>query len=159
QQAGLARQLLAAARQHLASEVDAAVPGGLGADRAAAERRALAGDGSMEGVLEPLVLAVEVADLARADADVARRHIDVRADVAVELGHERLAKAHHLAVRASLGIEVRSPLATAERQRRQAVLEDLLEAEELEDAQVDRLVKTQAPFVGTDRVVELDTIT
>ena len=36
------------------------------------------------------------------------------------------------------------------------VLEDLLEGEELQDAEVDRGMETQAAFVGADRAVHLD---
>jgi hypothetical protein len=47
---------------------------------------------------------------------------------------KRLAEAHDLAVALALGIEVRPALAGAHRQAGQAVLEGLLEREELEDA-------------------------
>jgi hypothetical protein len=76
--------------------------------------------------------------------------------VAVELGHERLAEAHHLVVALALGVEVRAALAAAHGQRGQRVLEDLLEGEELEDAEVDRGVEAQAALVGADGAVELD---
>src|SRR5699024_6564424 len=83
-------------------------------------------------------------------------HVGVFADVAVELGHERLAKAHDLALRAPLGIEVRAALAAADGQPGERVLEHLLEAEELDHAQVDRRMKTQAALVRPERRVELD---
>ena len=55
-----------------------------------------------------------------------------------------------------LGSKSRAALAAAHRQRGQAVLEHLLEAEELEDAEVDAGVEAQAALVGPDRAVELD---
>jgi len=53
-------------------------------------------------------------------------------------------------------IEVRSALAAADPLAGQGVLEDLLEAEELDDAGVDRGVEAQAALVGAQRGVELD---
>ena len=44
-----------------------------------------------------------------------------------ELGHEALAEAHDLQVRAALGVEVAAPLAAADGQAGEAVFEDLLE--------------------------------
>src|SRR3712207_7932937 len=52
-----------------------------------------------------------------------------------ELGHERLAEPHHLGVALPLRVEVGAPLAAAHRQRRERVLEDLLEREELQQAE------------------------
>ena len=59
------------------------------------------------------------------------------------------------ASRASAGVEVGAALAAADRHAGQGVLEDLLEAEELDDAEVDRGVEPQAALVGAERRVEL----
>src|SRR5690606_28169393 len=99
---------------------------------------------------DALVLTEEVADLTLTDADVARRHVGVLADVTVELGHEALAEAHDLVGRASFRVEVRAPLAAADRELGQRVLEGLLEAEELDDPEVDGGMEAQAPLVGTE---------
>ena len=80
--------------EHVLQEIDRAVAGRFGADQAAAVLQALAGEHAGELVGDPLVLAEHIADLAAANADVARRDVHVRADVAIELGHERLAEAH-----------------------------------------------------------------
>src|SRR5690606_13536378 len=104
---------------------------------------------------EALVLAEQVADLARADADVAGRHVDGRPDVPVQLGHERLAETHDLAVGTPLRVEVRPALGAADRQARERVLENLFEAEELDDAGIDRTMETQPALVGAERGVEL----
>src|SRR5690606_29497964 len=74
----------------------------------------------------------------------------------VQLVQEALAEPHHLAVRAALRVEVGAALAAADRQARQAVLEDLLEPEELHDAQVDGRVEAQSSLVRAERAVELD---
>lgn len=54
-----------------------------------------------------------------------------------------------------LGIEVTSTFATTHHQPGQRVLEHLLEAEELEDGQVDGRVKAETTLVGTKSRVEL----
>src|SRR5690606_22488063 len=76
-------------------------------------------------------------------------------DVPGELGHHRLAEPHDLALGAALGVEVRTALAAADRHAGQGVLEDLLEAEKLHDAEVDAGVEPQAALVGTEGGVEL----
>ena len=92
------------------------------------------------------------------DADVAGGHVGVGADMAEELGHEALAEAHDLVLALAVGIEVRSALAAAHRQAGERVLEDLLEAEELERRERDLRVEADTALVGADRRVELDTI-
>ena len=139
-------------------EEGGAVAGGLLADRATPPHaEALAGQhAGLVAVGDPLVLAEQVADLAAAHADVARGHVGVLPEVAVELGHEGLAEPHDLGVGAALGVEVRPALAAADRHAGERVLEDLLEAEELHDAEVDAGVEPQAALVGPERGVELD---
>src|SRR5690606_23283131 len=56
----------------------------------------------------------------------------------------------------ALGVEVRSTLAAADRQPGEGVLEDLLETEELDDAEVHRRVEPQATLERAERGVELD---
>src|SRR5690606_18986910 len=110
----------------------------------AAPADALAGDRTgLVPVAEPAVLAEEVADLAAAHADVAGRHIRVLADVAGELGHERLAEAHHLGVRPAVRVEVAAALGPADTLPGERVLEDLLEAQELHDAEVHARVEAE----------------
>ena len=104
---------------------------------------------------DALVLAEQEADLARADADVAGRHVGVLAEVTVQLGHEALAEPHDFAVAASLGIEIRAALGAADRHAGQGVLEDLLEAEELDDPEIDRRVEAQPALVRAECAVEL----
>src|SRR5690606_38867243 len=102
-----------------------------------------------------LVLAEHEADLALADADVAGRHVCILAQMTAELGHEGLAEAHDLALAAALGIEVRPALAAADGHSRQRVLEDLLEAQELDRAEHHARMEAQAALVGAERGVEL----
>ena len=78
--------------------------------------------------------------------------------MAAQLSHEGLAEAHDLSVGLALRVEVGTALAAAHRQRGQGVLENLLEAKELDDGQVDRRVEAQTALVGADRGVELHTV-
>src|SRR5690606_25447687 len=143
--------------QHLRGEQHAAVPGGLGAHPRPAPGEALAGEHArLVAVGDPLVLPEQVADLPAADADVARGDVGVLAEVPVELGHEGLAEPHDLGVRAALGVEVAAALAAPDGHAGERVLEDLLEAEELHDAQVHRRVEPQAALVRAQGAVELD---
>ena len=103
-------------------------------------------------------MAKEIADLPPTHSDVARGHIGVRANVAEELGHKRLAKAHHLVVGFPLWIEIRATFAAAHRQARERILKNLFECEEFDDAGRDRWVKTQAALVRAERAVHLDAI-
>src|SRR5690606_29812051 len=93
-------------------------------------------------------------DFAATHADVAGGYVGVFANVAVQGGHEALAEAHHFVIALALGVEVRAALGTADGHAGDGVLEDLLEAEELDHAEVNRRVKTQAALVGTEGTVE-----
>src|SRR5690606_27181025 len=77
------------------------------------------------------------------------------AEMPVQFGHEALAEAHDLAVAAALRIEVRAALGAADRHAGQRVLEDLLEAQELDDPEVHGRVEAQAALVGAEHAVEL----
>lgn len=110
----------------------------------------------LPAVGDAAVLAEEVADLTAADADVPGGHVGVLTDVARQLGHEGLAEPHHLGVRAAVRVEVAAALAAADAEPGQRVLEDLLEAEELHDAEVDRGVEAEPALVRAERAVELD---
>lgn len=76
----------------------------------------------------------------------------------LELGHEGLAEAHDLGVGLALGVEVGSSLSSSDGEGGKAVLEDLLESEELQDGQVDGGVEPESALVGPDGGVELNTV-
>ena len=154
----LALELHAVLLQHRVREIEQAVAGRLRADERAAVGEALAGEHALIAVADALVLAVEIADLSCADADVARRNVRIRADVAVELRHEALAERHDLAVALALRVEIGAALAAADRQACQGILEDLLEAEELDDTEVDGRVQAQAALIRADCGVELHAV-
>ena len=152
----LALEIRAPRLEHALDEVGGAVAGRLLPRPRAAVGQALAGQhAGLVAVGDALVLTEHVADLAPADADVAGRHIGVFAEMPVQLRHERLAEAHDLGVGAAAGIEVGAALAAADRQAGQRVLEGLLEAEKLDDAEIDRWVEAHPALVGAQRRVEL----
>ena len=153
---GAAVEALARALEHFLREIAQAVARRLGAFKAAAIAQPLAGQRTVKFVVQAFVLAEQIADLAPADADVARRNVGVRTDVLVQLDHEALAEAHDLRVGFALRVKITAALCTADGQAGQAVFEDLLEAEKLDDALIDRRMEAQAALVRADGVVELD---
>ena len=131
----------------------------LGAHQGAAVGQALAGEHAAELVADTLILAEQIADLTGAHADVAGGHVGIRADVALQLGHEGLAEAHDLVAALALGVEVRAALAAAHGQAGEGVLEHLLKAQELDDGQVDGGMEPQAALGGADGGGELHAVT
>ena len=79
--------------------------------------------------------------------------------MAVKLSHKGLAEAHDLGVGLPARVKVRAALAAADRHPGQGVLEDLFEAEELNNSQVNTGVEAQAALVRAQGRVELDTET
>src|SRR5690606_7573233 len=121
--------------EHLLDEIHRAVTGGLAAHQCSAPARALAGEHArLVAVGDALVLAEEIADLARPDADITGGHIRVLADVMAQRGHEALAEAHDLVVRTAFRIEIGAALRATDGQSGERVLEHLLETQELDDA-------------------------
>jgi hypothetical protein len=75
--------------------------------------------------------------------------------VAEEFAHEGVAETPDLAVGLALGVEVGSSFSSSHAETGQRVLESLLEAEELEDGQVDGGVEAETALVGTESRVVL----
>ena len=145
--------------EHIFDEVQQAVAGRLGARQTAAVSQALARENcGIVSVANALVLPEKIANLAPADTNVTGRNVDVRTNVAVEFGHEALAEFHNFVVGLALRVEVGTALAAANRQTRQRIFENLLEREELQNAEVDTGVETQAALVRTNRRVHLDAV-
>jgi len=76
--------------------------------------------------------------------------------MAEEFSHKALAKTHDLSVGFALGVKIATAFTAAHREGGEAVFEDLLKAEELQNGKVDAGVETQAALVGADSAVELD---
>ena len=105
-----------------------------------------------------LVHTVQEADFAAAHADIAGRNIHIRTDVAPQFQHESLAETHDFRIGFALGVEVGTALSATHRKRGQGILEGLFETEELQDGRIHGRMETQTALVGTDGVVELDTV-
>ena len=78
--------------------------------------------------------------------------------MAVQLVHERLAKAHDFIVRLALRIEIAAALGAADGQAGQRIFENLLEAEKLDDPRIHARVQPDAALVRTQRRIELDPV-
>ena len=78
--------------------------------------------------------------------------------MAVQLGDEGLAEAHDLSVALAAGVEVGAALGAADGQAGHGVLKHLLEAQELDDGQVDGGVEADAALVGAQGAVVLHAV-
>ena len=144
-------KILASLLQHSLGEEHHAVAGGLGTHQGTTPGETLAGEHTgLVAIGDALVLTEQVTDLAHAHADVAGGHVGALADVTVQLGHERLAEPHDLALGGLVRIEVRTALRAADGKSGEGVLEDLLESEELDDSQVHRLPEPQTTLVRAE---------
>ena len=75
----------------------------------------------------------------------------------LELSHEALAETHDLSVGLAVGIEVAAALTAAHGEGGEAVLEGLLEAEELHNGKIYVRSEAETSLVGSDCAVELYT--
>src|SRR5690606_22072662 len=149
--------VLADRLQHFADEIHQSVAGGLAAHERTTPVEPLAGQHpGLVPVGDALVLAEQIPDLALAHADIAGRHVGVLTEMPVQLRHVALAEAHHLGVAVVSRVEVGPALRAANRHAGQGILERLLEPEELDDAQVHRLLEPEAALVGPEGAVECD---
>ncbi len=139
--------------QHFCGKIDRAVACGFRADEAAAPVEAFAGEHARKFVAQPLVHAEHVAYFAPAHADIARRDIGIRPDVAGEFDHEALAEALDFHGGFALGVEVGAAFAAAHGQRGKGVFEHLLKGKEFEDAQIHRGMEPQPALVRADGAV------
>src|SRR5690554_371603 len=136
--------------QHVLGKVDATVARGFLTHQRAAPEQTLAGQNAFITTGQTLVLAEHVTDLACTHADITRRYVSGRTDVAVEFVHEGLTETHDLLIGAALGVEVGAALATADFQASEGVFEDLFEAEEFDDAGVYGRMKAKAALVRAE---------
>ena len=164
--AELAFEIVFLRREHVFREVNRAVASRFRTDERTAVGQGLASQNAAPFVAQTLVLAEQITDFTAADVHVASRNVCVRTDMAEQFRHEALAETHDFAVAAALAgrvgalfrIEVRTAFAAAHRQRRQRVFENLLEAEEFQNGEVDRRIETETAFVRADGRIELDAV-
>ena len=154
----LAGNRLAVGFQHGMDKVAKAKAGGFLPGKGTAPGEPLAGQHAFIQAGDPLILAVQEADFPGTHADVSGRHVHVLAHMAVQLGHKALAETLHFVVALALGVKVAAALAAADGQSGQAVLQNLLQTEKLNDGQVDTGMQAQAALVRANGTVKLDTI-
>ena len=149
---------LAVLLQHALCKIDRAVPRRFTSCQRAAIAQSLACQHArLIPVGEAFELSEHVADFALANTDISRRHIGIFANMTPEFGHEGLAETHQLAIRASFRIEVGSALAATDWHAREAVLENLLKGEKLDDSNIHGRMEPCAPLIGTQGGIELNT--
>ena len=142
--------------ESLGREIAEAVAGCLRAGKRAAEGQTLAGDdAALKAVYNALILAVHIGNLTAADTDVARRGIRELTDVTVELGHKALAEAHDLLLALAFGVKVGTALAAAHGKGGERVLQDLLEAQKLDNGKIHAGMEAKPAFIRTDGTVIL----
>ena len=105
------------------------------------------------------ILSEKVADFAPTDADVTCRNVDILADMALELQHERLAEPHHFVFGLTFRIKVRTTFTATDRKAGQGIFEDLFKTKELDDAQVHRRVEAETALIWPEDGIKLNTET
>ena len=96
-------------RHHFLHEVDDAVPCGFRADERSTPGEAFTSENSgLMTARNASILTEKVADFAPTDADVTCGNVDILADMALELQHERLAESHHFMFGLTFRIKVRT---------------------------------------------------
>ncbi len=141
--------------QHCINEVAQAVTGSLGTSQGAAPLQTLTGQNANVLVADALVLTEHITNFTSTSTDITSRNVGVSTDVTAQLRHECLAETHNFAVGLALRVEVGTALAAADRQAGQAVLKDLLKAQELDDGSANRRMQTDAALVRSDCGVKL----
>ena len=102
--------------QHGLTEVGDAETGRFRTGQTAAVRQAFAGQNAIFiAALDPFVLAEQIADFPAANAKVACRHVGVRPDMTIQLGHKALAEPHHFRIGLAARIKVGTSFAAADR--------------------------------------------
>jgi hypothetical protein len=144
--------------KHVLDVVDKTVTGSLRTDQATTPRETLTSKNTLPAVAELAVSTEEITDLSATDTDITSGNISLAANVLGQLSHESLAESSDLSIGLALGVEVGATLATTHAEASQGILEDLLEAKELENGQVDAGVKSETTLVGAKSRVELDAV-
>ena len=156
----LAFDIFACLMQQVLCEIKCSVTCSLGTKDRTAPSHAFSGQHACVILARKLLIhTVQESDLATAYTYVTRRDILIRPDAAPELQHEGLAETHDLCVRLTYRVKIRTAFRPAHRQRRQGILECLLEAQELEHRRRHGAVETKTAFVRANGAVELHAVT
>lgn len=145
--------------EHLIGIVADTITGSLSTGKRTTIVQAFTGKNAVPVTGQSLVLAEQITDLTAANTDITGRNVLVRSDVTIELTHEALAEPLNLSVGFALRVEVGAAFTAAHGEGGQRVLKDLLETEELDNADIYGRMETKTAFVRADRGVELYTET
>ena len=143
------------ALKHRFGEVNQTVTGGFRTNQAAAEGEAFTGEYAGAVVGELTHHPGHKAHFTPAYADITGRHVGIRAEVAIQFGHQRLAETHHFAIAFAFRIEVAAAFTAAHWQGGQSVFEGLFKTEEFQNRQVYGGVETHTALIRADGGVEL----
>ena len=102
----LALESLPLRMQHVFQKVDRSVACCFGSHEAAAKFQTFASEHAGKFRGDTLVRASHIADLAAANPDVSSWNVGIMSNMAIELGHETLAKSHDFTVRTALWVEI-----------------------------------------------------
>ena len=145
-------------RQHFLSEIAKAVACCLLTDERASVGKTLTCQHTLVSSGNALIHSKEVTNLPCANANVPCGHVHSSADMAVELSHEALAKAHDFPIALPLRIKVGAALAAANRHTCKSVFENLLKAKEFHNPKVYGRMEANAALVGADGAVKLSAV-
>jgi len=144
---------------HVVDVVDQTVTRGLWPDEGTTPCKTLTSEDTLPFVPVLLVCTEHVTNLTATNTDITSRDISVSTDMPAQFAHKGVAELADLVVRLALGVEVGTTLTTAHVKAGKSILKDLLEAEELEDGEVDGRMEAETALVGAQCAVELHTET
>src|SRR5690606_26319008 len=145
--------------EHFQNKIYQTIASGLRSHQAAAIAAPLACQNRREVIGELLVSTKHETDFALANTNISGRNIPLRTNVLVQLLHERLTEAHHLAITLAMRIKIGATLPTTHRYQVNRILQRLLKRHELEYALIDGRMKTQAALVRPNGAIHLHAVT
>ncbi|OAV74109.1 hypothetical protein Barb7_02441 [Bacteroidales bacterium Barb7] len=105
-----------------------------------------------------LVHTEHIGCFATTHADVAGRHVNVRAYVMPQFQHESLTETHNLRIALAARRKIGTAFGSAHRECRQSILKSLFKAQEFQNGKSDGRVKANPALVRPDGIIELHTI-
>ena len=145
--------------QNFVSVVAKSIAGSLCTDKGSACADFLSCQNACELICKTFVLSKEVTNFTSTNTDITSRYVCISANVTEKLCHKALAECHNFTVRFALRIEVGTTFTAAHRKGSKAVLEDLLESEELQYGKVYTRMEAKTALVRSDCGVELYAVT
>ena len=145
-------------RNHVSDIINETIPGGLRTNQRSTPIQSLARQHSLESISVFLVCAKEVSDFTTTNANIAGWDIGIRADMPAQFTPELSTEFADFVVGFAFGVKVGATLAASHHKTGQSVLENLFEAEELEDGEIDGGMEAETTLVGTEGGIELNCV-